>query len=145
MRKLSRRGFIGGVAALGTATASPSLVLAQAPAGPAAPSQGLPARGEFVIRNGFVMTMDAAVGDIAGGSVHVRNGETSFNQDLTVGRELLPCAAPGGLLFVRIHFETLCLAVSAVRHFFSRWSLSPNPNGIPPQSPGLRGTSYPGK
>ena len=88
MRMLSRRGFIGGVAALGTAAASPSLLLAQAPAGAAAPSQSLPARGEFVIRNGFVMTMDAAVGDIAGGSVHVRNGEI-----VAVGRDI---QAPGG-------------------------------------------------
>jgi 5-methylthioadenosine/S-adenosylhomocysteine deaminase len=88
MCKLSRRGFIGGVAAFGTATASPSLLLAQAPAGPAAPGHGLPGRGEFVIRNGFVMTMDAAVGDIAGGSVHVRNGEI-----VAVGRDI---QAPGG-------------------------------------------------
>ena len=39
------------------------------------PRRRLPARGEFVIRNGFVLTMDAALGDIPGGSVHVRNGE----------------------------------------------------------------------
>ena len=35
----------------------------------------LPARGEFTIANAHVMTMDPVLGDIAGGSVHVRNGE----------------------------------------------------------------------
>jgi 5-methylthioadenosine/S-adenosylhomocysteine deaminase len=40
-----------------------------------ASSSGPPARGEFVIRNGFVLTMDSALGDIPRGSVHVRNGE----------------------------------------------------------------------
>ena len=27
-------------------------------------------RSEFVVRNAYVMTMDAALGDIAGGDVH---------------------------------------------------------------------------
>src|SRR6516164_601692 len=40
-----------------------------------AASSKLPARGEFTIANAYVMTMDGALGDIAGGSVHVRNGE----------------------------------------------------------------------
>jgi 5-methylthioadenosine/S-adenosylhomocysteine deaminase len=35
----------------------------------------LPTRGEFTITNAYVMTMDGALGDIEGGSVHVRNGE----------------------------------------------------------------------
>ncbi len=87
MCDLCRRSFMRGLAAFGAATASPSLLWAQAPgAGPAA-SAGLPARGEFVIRNGFVMTMDAALGDIPGGAVHVRNGEI-----VAVGREV---NAPG--------------------------------------------------
>jgi 5-methylthioadenosine/S-adenosylhomocysteine deaminase len=34
----------------------------------------LPGRGEFVIRGAYVMTMDAALGDIPGGNVHVRDG-----------------------------------------------------------------------
>lgn len=34
----------------------------------------LPARGEFVIRNGYVMTMDATLGDIPHADVHVKNG-----------------------------------------------------------------------
>jgi 5-methylthioadenosine/S-adenosylhomocysteine deaminase len=38
-------------------------------------SMRLPARGEFTIANAYVITMDGALGDVAGGSVHVRNGE----------------------------------------------------------------------
>ena len=87
MCDLCRRSFMRSLAAFGAATASPSLLWAQAPAGGPAASVGLPARGEFVIRNGFVMTMDAALGDIPGGAVHVRNGEI-----VAVGREV---NAPG--------------------------------------------------
>ena len=35
----------------------------------------LPARGEFVLRNGYVLTMDAELGDIPDADVHVKNGE----------------------------------------------------------------------
>jgi len=38
-------------------------------------SPKLPVRGEFTVANALVMTMDGALGDVAGGSVHVRNGE----------------------------------------------------------------------
>ena len=38
-------------------------------------SPKLPVRGEFTIANALVMTMDGALGDVAGASVHVRNGE----------------------------------------------------------------------
>jgi 5-methylthioadenosine/S-adenosylhomocysteine deaminase len=34
----------------------------------------LPARGEFVVRGGHVLTMDASLGDLPGGDVHVRDG-----------------------------------------------------------------------
>jgi cytosine/adenosine deaminase-related metal-dependent hydrolase len=44
-------------------------------------------RGEFLIRNGYVLTMDRALGDIAGGDVHVAGGAI-----VAVGREL---DAPG--------------------------------------------------
>src|SRR5262245_24247642 len=74
----SRRGFLAGAAAAGAAALMPSSASAQA---------GLPARGEFVIRNAYVMTMDPALGDIAGGAVHVRNGEI-----IAVAKEI---AAPG--------------------------------------------------
>jgi 5-methylthioadenosine/S-adenosylhomocysteine deaminase len=34
----------------------------------------LPPRGEFVVRNAYVVTMDAKLGDLPNGDVHVRNG-----------------------------------------------------------------------
>ena len=34
----------------------------------------LPARGNFVIRNAHVMTMEPGTGDIIGGDVHVKDG-----------------------------------------------------------------------
>lgn len=37
-------------------------------------SRPLPARGEYLLRGAYVMTMDRSTGDIAGGSVHVKNG-----------------------------------------------------------------------
>src|SRR6266852_249985 len=77
MCELCRRSFIRGAAALGAAGASasamlPKLLHAQEQVGG---GSRLPARGEFTIVNAHVMTMDGALGDIAGGSVHVRNGE----------------------------------------------------------------------
>ena len=68
--KTSRRTFLSGVAALGVAAHADT-------AGAAAESRGsftLPARGEFVIRTGYVMTMDPTLGDIPRGDVHVKNG-----------------------------------------------------------------------
>lgn len=53
----------------------------------AADEPGLPARGELVIRNAHVMTMDAGLGDIAGGCVHVGHGRI-----VAVGRDV---QAPG--------------------------------------------------
>lgn len=77
MCELCRRTFIRGAAALGAAGATglfSSPLMAQARRGDGGSSR-LPARGEFTIANAYVMTMDSALGDIAGGSVHVRNGE----------------------------------------------------------------------
>jgi cytosine/adenosine deaminase-related metal-dependent hydrolase len=73
MCELCRRSFLRGAAALGAAGASGlavSPLMAQSPGG-----ASLPARGEFTIANAYVMTMDAGLGDIAGGAVHVRNGD----------------------------------------------------------------------
>ena len=72
MCDLCRRGFMRGAAAFATASTFASPVFAQKTDKPS-PAR-LPARGEFVIRNAYVMTMDAA-GDIAGGSIHVKNGD----------------------------------------------------------------------
>jgi 5-methylthioadenosine/S-adenosylhomocysteine deaminase len=74
MCDICRRHFIFGAAAFGAAGGSGLLsstltVKAQGGAGQ------MPARGEFVIANAYVMTMDRDLGDFDGGSVHVRNGE----------------------------------------------------------------------
>src|SRR5580704_6268003 len=66
---MSRRHLLRAAAALAASGAAPG-------SGFAAPSQGapaLPARGAFVIRNAYVMTMDEA-GDIANADVHFSNG-----------------------------------------------------------------------
>jgi len=94
-RGMDRRSFLGGVAALGVAsgiaahmgTVEAAAWSAKRKSGAAGKGGKLPARGEFVIRNAYVMTMDAALGDIARGDVHVRNGEI-----LAIGTDL---KAPG--------------------------------------------------
>ena len=94
--KISRRGFLGGMAALGAlgvggCAGSSGGVTASAPAGRpgGGPSSGgtLPGRGEFVVRDAYVMPMDTALGEFPRGDVHVRNGEI-----VAVGPNL---AAPG--------------------------------------------------
>jgi hypothetical protein len=73
MRKpalMSRRRLLGAVAAIGAAaTARTDIAAARSRSG----ASTLPARGAFVIRNAYVMTMDDA-GDIADADVHVANG-----------------------------------------------------------------------
>lgn len=74
-RALLRHTAVAGTAAIVTGRAAPFAHAAPAKAaqrsGPVGP---LPARGEFVIRGAYVMTMDPALGDIAGGDVHVKDG-----------------------------------------------------------------------
>src|SRR5579883_1581745 len=79
--KISRRGLLGAAAAVGAARAARSRLSAARPAGQ------LPPRGEFVIRNAYVLTMDPALGDLERGDVHVRDGAI-----VAVGADL---AAPG--------------------------------------------------
>src|SRR5215475_7609517 len=79
----SRRSFMRGAGALAATAVFGSPLLAQAPSGDAK----LPARDEFVIRNAYLMTMDADLGDIARGAIHVKDGAI-----VAVGAEV---AAPG--------------------------------------------------
>ncbi len=73
---ISRRGFLEAVAVLG------SLGLASCASNERQTSRSaargrtgtLPPRREFVVRNAYVVTMDAKLGDIPRGDVHVRNG-----------------------------------------------------------------------
>ena len=72
MCDICRRDFLRGAAAFTAAGTFSSPLMAQT--GNAGTSR-LPSRGEFTIQGAHIMTMDSALGDIAGGSVHVRNGE----------------------------------------------------------------------
>lgn len=71
---ISRRGLLGGVAA--TALTVPGLptVTSAAPRPPAPIPNRLPARGNVIIRNAYVMTMEKDVGDLKDADVHVRDG-----------------------------------------------------------------------
>jgi cytosine/adenosine deaminase-related metal-dependent hydrolase len=76
MRKdtFDRRTVITTAAALGAASLLPRSGLAQTSAPPNASSTALPARGEFVVRGAYVLSMDDKVGDLPSGDVHVRDG-----------------------------------------------------------------------
>ncbi len=67
----TRRGFLAGAAALGTASASGFFASFR---GASAQGAVAPRGSEFVIRGGYIITMDKAAGDIPVGDVHVRNG-----------------------------------------------------------------------
>jgi 5-methylthioadenosine/S-adenosylhomocysteine deaminase len=79
----SRRSFMRGAGALAATTLFGSRLMAQAPSNDAR----LPTREEFVIRNAYLMTMEADLGDIAAGAIHVNDGAI-----VAVGAE---AAAPG--------------------------------------------------
>lgn len=73
--RVNRRSFLEGMAVLGTVgVGNPAnlltLLTTNAPL-----QEKLPGRGEFIVRGAYVMTMDPTLGDLAGGDVHVRNGE----------------------------------------------------------------------
>lgn len=82
--QVSRRAFIGGAAAVGLAGVLPE------PAGAhRTPSRkGLPRRSEFTIRDAYVLSMDPATGDVAGGAVHVKGGRiVAVGKDVRGGGE----------------------------------------------------------
>jgi 5-methylthioadenosine/S-adenosylhomocysteine deaminase len=90
MCEVCRRSFIRGAAAFGATGAAGLLsspLMAQALSGDTGALR-LPPRGEFTIANAYVMTMDGMLGDIANGSVHVRNGEiAAVAKDVAGGGE----------------------------------------------------------
>jgi 5-methylthioadenosine/S-adenosylhomocysteine deaminase len=73
---ISRRQLLGAAAALSVAGLAPRRGEARAASrrrsAPAAAQ--LPARGEFVVRDAYVLTMDPALGDLPRGDIHVRDG-----------------------------------------------------------------------
>jgi len=82
----TRRNLLGGAAALGAFGPAGFLFdIAGAPQGYAAAAPKLPARGTYVIRNAYVMTMEKDMGDIKDGDVFVRDGEiVAVGQKLNV-------------------------------------------------------------
>src|SRR5262245_2289276 len=77
MRELDRRRILSHATALGAATllsgraAAQRATNGQAGGGAAA---SLPPRQEFLVRGAHVLTMDAALGELPVGDVHVRDG-----------------------------------------------------------------------
>lgn len=109
--RISRRGFFGATAALGAAGMIGQFACAPATqTGAARPSSrsGLPPRGEFVVRNAYVMSMDSKIGDLPRGDVLVRNGSIAVvGTDIPApGAEVIDArnmiALPG---FVETHFH----------------------------------------
>jgi cytosine/adenosine deaminase-related metal-dependent hydrolase len=86
---MHRRRFIGNMTLLAAARSSASSLLFAQVRKSAMPP--LPQRRELLLRNAYVMTMDPGLGDIAGGDVHIKNGEI-----VAVGKGL---KAPGATVF----------------------------------------------
>jgi cytosine/adenosine deaminase-related metal-dependent hydrolase len=107
----SRRQFIGATAALGAVglSACATNIRQASHLWAADHTTGqLPPRGEFVVRNAYVVTMDPNLGDIANGDVHVRDGALvavgpnlgAPGAEVIDGRNRIAC--PG---FVDTHFH----------------------------------------
>ena len=79
----SRRRFLGSLALLGVAPYAAAQSKSNRP-----PSGKLPSRGEFVIRNAYVMTMEKDTGDLTDADVHVRKGEI-----VAIGKKLSAAGA----------------------------------------------------
>jgi cytosine/adenosine deaminase-related metal-dependent hydrolase len=93
---LTRRELVGGAAQLGLLATS-GVIAGNAVAMntdgilQTRPSlNGLPDRGEFVIRGGTVMTMDGSLGTLGTGDIHVRDGSI-----VAIDQDLSQIAAPG--------------------------------------------------
>lgn len=119
--KLHRRGIFkaaGGFAAALGLSRTRSAVAQGAPRAAVGESRsGLPARGEFVVRGGYVLTMDAPLGDLPSGDVHVRDGAiVAVGANLNVpnaesidGRDMI--VMPG---FVDTHWHLWCTALRLI-------------------------------
>ncbi|HVY59635.1 MAG TPA: amidohydrolase family protein [Xanthobacteraceae bacterium] len=72
-KHVDRRTVLAGTTALSAAALLPGRASAQA-AAPAGGGTSLPARGDFVVRGAYVLSMDDNIGDFPVGDVHVRDG-----------------------------------------------------------------------
>jgi cytosine/adenosine deaminase-related metal-dependent hydrolase len=70
---VSRRNIIAGIAGIGVAAAMPPAVLAQG-VGREGRERRLPQRGEFFITGVEILSMDASIGHLAKGDIHIRDG-----------------------------------------------------------------------
>jgi 5-methylthioadenosine/S-adenosylhomocysteine deaminase len=104
----------GGFAA---ALALSGLQSAKAQVAPPETDSALPARGEFVVRGGHVLTMDTNLGDLPSGDVHVRDGAivavganiNAANAQVIDGRDMI--VMPG---FVDTHWHLWCTALRLI-------------------------------
>ena len=71
-RTIDRRTVLKAATAFAATGCAPGRLFAQSAAGNSA--KALPGRGELVIRGATILSMDAGVGDLARGDVHVRDG-----------------------------------------------------------------------
>jgi 5-methylthioadenosine/S-adenosylhomocysteine deaminase len=90
--KISRRGLLGAAAAVGASSLAGGAADVRVATARGRgrrrmadrPAARLPARGELLIRGGYVLTMDPALGDLPRGDIHVRDGAiVAVGLDLT--------------------------------------------------------------
>jgi len=74
---LTRRELMGGAAKLGLLAAGGVMggqVLAASGDKSSKPTGDLPEQGEYLLRGGYILSLDPKVGEIDSGDVHVKNG-----------------------------------------------------------------------
>ncbi|MEA2936526.1 MAG: 5-methylthioadenosine/S-adenosylhomocysteine deaminase, partial [Alphaproteobacteria bacterium] len=106
---ITRRTLLGGASAAGAAGALGSIATGQAETGTPPGTTGQAGSGaEFLIRDAYVISMDAAVGDLPRGDIHVRDGAiAAVGQNLSApGAQLIDArtmiACPG---FIETHWH----------------------------------------
>src|SRR4051812_37357983 len=72
---ITRRGFLGSVAALGALGVAACAAPGRSPETARRGADGLPEQGEYLIRDAYVMTLHPGAADLPVGRVHVRRGE----------------------------------------------------------------------
>jgi cytosine/adenosine deaminase-related metal-dependent hydrolase len=108
--KITRRTLLGTMAtAMAGFAAGGQPLFAQSASG-SAPGGGLPARREFIVKNATILTMDAKLGEIRGGDIHVRDGAI-----IAVGRSL---SAPGAEI---IQADTMIALPGFVETHWHMW------------------------
>ena len=104
--EMSRRRFLGAAATMALAGCATETATLSKDAGRS--RLGLPERGEFIVKNAHVLTMDPKLGEIHGGDIHVRDGAIiAVGNNLTAPRaEILRAdgtiALPG---FIETHWH----------------------------------------